>query len=65
MTVGQVKWLSPAEAARELGVTPQRVRQLLAAGRLDYQWTPLGRVIDAAAVEALRTEREHGKTSHA
>ena len=57
MTVGASKWLSPAQAARELGVTPSRIRQLMAAGRLDYQWTPLGRVVDADGVKALRFER--------
>lgn len=65
MSTKQRKWLSPAAAARELGVTPQRVRQLLAAGRLDYEWTPLGRVVDAGAVEALRLERAQQKGSAA
>ena len=57
MTVGHDNWLSPAQAARVLGVTPQRVRQMTNEGRLRCQWTPLGRMIDFAAVEALRTER--------
>ena len=57
MTVAVSKWLSPAQAARELGVTPSRVRQLMAGGALPYQWTPLGRVVDVAAVESLRAER--------
>lgn len=58
MTTTQNRWLSPAEAARTLGVTPSRVRQLMAAGYLPHQWTPLGRLVDAAAVEAIRDERE-------
>ena len=50
--------LSVAEAARALGVTPQRVRQILAAGELRYQKTSLGRLIDEADLERLRAERE-------
>ena len=61
MTIGQSNWLSPAQAARELGLTPQRVRQLLVSGQLRYQATPLGRLIDADAVKALRIEREQRK----
>lgn len=50
--------LSVAEAARALGVTPQRVHQILAAGELRYQQTSLGRLIDEADLERLRRERE-------
>ena len=57
MTIGQSKWLSPAQAARALHVTPQRIRQLMAEGQLHHEWTPLGRIVDADAVEALRIER--------
>jgi excisionase family DNA binding protein len=57
MTV-TIPGLSVAEAARALGVTPQRVRQILAAGELRYQRTSLGRLIDESDVERLRRERE-------
>jgi hypothetical protein len=50
--------LSTAEAARELGVTPARVRQLLQAQRLDYDQTTLGRLIHPASVARLKAERE-------
>ena len=57
MNVGQDKWLSPAQAARELGLTPARVRQLMDAGHLRHERTPIGRFIDADAVRVLRRER--------
>ena len=57
MTVGASKWLSPAQATRELGVTPQRVRQLMNEGHLRHERTPIGRLVDADAVETLRIER--------
>ncbi len=44
------EWLTPAQAANRLGISGQRVRQLMTEGRLDYQHTPLGRLIDAASV---------------
>jgi len=50
---------SPAEAARLLGVTPARVRQFMAAGRLPYIRTPLGRLLDADAVDAMVQARAH------
>lgn len=43
--------LTPKQAARRLGVTPVRVRQLTNAGLLAHVRTPLGRLISAAAVE--------------
>lgn len=52
------EWFTPAEAARILGITPQRVRQLTAEGRLNFERTRLGRIIDPASVEAFRQERE-------
>ena len=51
-------WLAPVEAGRELGVTSARVRQLVAGGRLEATPTPLGNLISARSVEALRRERE-------
>lgn len=50
-------FLTVAQAARLLGVTPARVRQMGAEGKLDPRWTPLGRLFDASAVEALRLQR--------
>jgi len=51
------RWLTPHQAARELDLTPCRVRQLTAEGRLVHEWTPLGRLIDAADVQRLKAER--------
>jgi excisionase family DNA binding protein len=56
--VAMVPVLSPSQAARELGVSPQWVVALTKAGRLPCQMTPLGRLIPAEDVERLREERE-------
>jgi excisionase family DNA binding protein len=52
------EWMTPAQAARVLGVSAERVRQLADAGYLAHQRTILGRIIDAESVERLRAERE-------
>jgi excisionase family DNA binding protein len=57
MEADQVRWLTPSEAARELGVTPARVRQLIVSGRLVHDRTPLGRLVLASSVERLAAER--------
>jgi len=49
--------LSPAQVARRLDVTPARVRQLLDRGELPCTVTPLGRLVDAADVDALVAKR--------
>jgi excisionase family DNA binding protein len=43
-------WITPSVAARRLGITPSYVRKLALAGRLRYEQTPLGRLIDPASV---------------
>jgi excisionase family DNA binding protein len=53
-----VDGLTPAQAARILGVTTQRVRQLTQDGRLIFMQTPLGRLLDRESVEQLRLARE-------
>lgn len=45
--------LTTGEAARVLGVSADRVRQLARAGRLPYLRTSLGRLFAAADVERL------------
>lgn len=52
------RWLSPSEAARTLGLTPQRVKQIAAAGQLDCKHTALGRLIDSASLDRLVQERK-------
>ena len=50
--------LSPAQAARLVGVTPQRLRQLMGEGKLQYVMTPLGRLLDRREVDALVEKRQ-------
>ena len=50
-------WLSPAQAGRVLGVTSQRVQDLVDSGRLVGVRTPLGRLVDPQSVERLVAER--------
>lgn len=52
------EYLAGHQAARLLGVTPQRVAQLAGAGRLPYVSTALGRLYPREGVERLRRERE-------
>ena len=65
MPAESTRWLTPSQAARELGVTPARIRQLLATGRLPHDPTPLGRLIPAASVAELADERRARRVSHA
>jgi excisionase family DNA binding protein len=51
------KWMTPTQAARMLGVSPIRVRQLMKDGKLEYTVTPLGRLVDTESVEARRASR--------
>jgi len=51
------EWLTPAQAARHLGVTPAMVRYWAKHGRVDCQMTPLGRLFDPESVERLRRSR--------
>ncbi len=57
-------YLAPAEAARVLGVSGARVRQMVAEGKLPALMTPLGRLLPAGAVEdeaRRRAEKGGGK----
>lgn len=51
------RYLTPSQAARLLGLSSQRVRQLLDAGTLRAVRTPLGHLVERASVERLVTER--------
>ena len=55
--IEMAEWVSPAEAARMLGVTTSRIRQLSLAGRLRFQQTPMGRTYWRSEIEALADER--------
>ena len=54
------KWMRPAEAARQLGLSSTRIQQLVDKGVLAGQRTVLGRMVDArsVAVEAARRQAE-------
>jgi hypothetical protein len=52
-----VEWLTPLQAARRAGLSPDRIRDLVDSGRLRGQRTPLGRLIDPADVERLARAR--------
>jgi len=56
-TAREIPWLSPAQAGRALGITPQRIRQLVREERLRAHRTPLGHLSDAADVDRLAAER--------
>jgi len=49
--------MSRAEVATFLRLSPERVRQLTAAGRLDYTDTALGRLYHRDSVETLAKSR--------
>ncbi len=62
MTVAIGEMLSPTMAAKRLDRTRQRVDQLIRAGRLPALHTPVGRLIDPAAVDAIIAARERETT---
>lgn len=51
-------YLTPAEAARRLGLSVEMVRTWLRAGRIEHVRTPLGRLIPASEIERLAIERQ-------
>lgn len=52
------EWISPGQAARRLGVGQTRIHKLLHDGRIRFQQTPLGRLVDADSVEEYRIKRD-------
>ena len=50
--------LTRSQVARRLGVSSEYVRDLALSGRITYCETPLGRLYDAASVEAFAQARE-------
>jgi excisionase family DNA binding protein len=56
------RYVLVGEAGRLLGISPQRVRQLVDEGRLPAQRGPLGmRLIDRRAIERLAEQRGRGR----
>jgi hypothetical protein len=51
-------WLNPTQTARVLGLSPQRIRQLAAAGQLAHKRTPLGRLFSEETVRAAVVDRQ-------
>jgi len=54
--------LTTSEAARAAGVSSETVRQWMRLGRLAYEPTALGALIDAAALGRLIAAREAQRT---
>lgn len=63
MTIDVLTWVSPAQASRELGVTPNRVRQLAAEGRLRFVMTANGRLIDPESIQKYQKTRRLPKAT--
>jgi hypothetical protein len=66
--VTTVEGLPTSVAARELGVSAVRVRQLMSAGQLRFITTPLGRLVDPIDLQRLQAERaakRQGSDRHA
>ena len=61
MSSSEDRVYTPSEAARRLSLTPARVRQFMADGRLPHRRTPLGRLLDADAVDAMVLARSAGR----
>jgi hypothetical protein len=59
-------WLATSEAARRLGLSPERVRQLADVGKLDCERTALGRLFDPQSVadRLASKSREQAESSH-
>ena len=54
-------WLSPSQAARLLGLTPRRIRQMSAEGILSFEQTPLGRAYRREHIEQVKEARENNQ----
>jgi hypothetical protein len=51
-------WPTRGEAARTLGISPERVTQLLNAGALAYVETRLGKLINPDSLARMQRARE-------
>ena len=58
MSAAILEKIGTSGAARLLGLSEQRVRQLAAAGQLPYEETPLGRLYAVDDVHRLIAQRE-------
>ena len=62
--ISVVDGLTTTQVARRLGVSPQRVIQLVRAGHLPHVMTAHGRLYDPAAVERLAAQRQVERGQH-
>jgi hypothetical protein len=51
-------WMTPSQAARELGISVSWCKKLAESGKLVMQKTVLGRLIDPKSVAKMKAERE-------
>lgn len=65
MSVAIENLLSRKQVATRLNLTGERISQLARAGRLDFVWTPVGRLYLRESVERLRAERDAQRTETA
>jgi len=57
MLIDMEKTLSRSQAARALGVSGERISQIIRTGQLGAVKSPLGKLIPADEVERLKLER--------
>lgn len=61
----EMVWITNAQAAAALNVTPGRISQLITAGAIVAVPTPLGVLVYAPTVEAYRHQREERNEARA
>jgi hypothetical protein len=61
LSLSDKSYLSSGQAAREIGLSEARIRQLLSSGALPSVATPLGRLVPADAVAAYARSRANRK----
>lgn len=52
-------WMKTGDAARLLGISTQRLTQLIDKRRLEVKWTPYGRLVSEASVKRYDESRRH------
>lgn len=63
MAAKTVDGMLPSAAARALGLSPSRVRDLVAEGRLTATQTAYGKLIDVQSVQAEKARRDAAKAA--
>lgn len=58
MPLAVIEGCPTSEAGRALGCSAARIRQMIAAGEIDYIETPLGRLIPESEIARIRQNRE-------